>query len=194
VGELDSLDLIAQTERMNAKHIISLLLILFVSFTAYADPVPSPEQTVGMFTGVGLALSCEVAAVLFLLRRHHYRIGMLGVCLFVLNVLTFFGAFETPLTRVLIDATDFPEMLCVLIIEGAIVLCEAIALFLLVRLPFIRMPESTSITIQTSILVSCVGNMTSFISGWFFIRSFMWLFWQSHGMMRGVGYFRYLMP
>jgi len=178
---------------MSTKQFICLFGFAFVALTAYANPKPAPEQTIGMYSGVVLALACEIAVVLFLLRKYHFRTGVLGAFLCGLNALTFAGAFETPLERVLY-ATGLPDSICLILVEGGIVLCEAIALYYFVRLPFVRSPQSLNISFLTAIIIYCVGNATSFVTGWFFIRSFMWFYWRSHGIGHGVGYFRSLMP
>jgi len=176
---------------MSRKQFVCLVGFAFVALSAHANPKPAPEQTVGMYSGVVLALVCEIAVVLFLLRKYHFRTGVLCAFLCILNALTFTGAFETPWSQYLYDI-GIPGSICLLLVEGSIVLCEAIFLYFFVRLPVARSTQSLNISFLTAVTISCIGNVTSFVAGWFLIKSFMWFFWWFHGH-RGAGYFRSLM-
>lgn len=180
--------------KRKASRCLNLGILLFFLFgsTAYADPRPSPEQNVAVFSGAGLALVCEVLVVLFAVQRYRYRAVPLGLCLYFINVLFYTCAFETPFFDLLQQVTRAPGRTVLLVVELGIVVFEAAALFYLVRFPFVRSSHSTNISFMAAVMVSCIGNLTSYVTGWFFIRSFMWFYWRSLGLGSG-GYFHYLL-
>lgn len=169
-----------RTKRYLNRYIqLTILLFFLLGDTAYANPrPPSTKQLTAAYTGVGLALACEVLILLLAVRRYHYRVFPLGLCLFFVNVLSFTGAFMTPFSKFLLRVTHFSDGIALIVTELCIVAFETAALFYLVKLPFIRSPQSRNISLKASLVVTCLGNLTSFATGFVFVWLAQWIFWR----------------
>lgn len=161
--------------------------------SAWAYPQPVTEPAVPFYTGVLLALMCEVAVVVWLTRRRGFHSFRLALVYFVLTGGTYVTALHGGVMSRLQQWVPVSDLGILGLTEILIVGVEGVVLAGLTRWTVLCRAEAKPLSLAAALGVATLANATSFAAGWFFMRSFFWLHYVARGMAPGR-YWEFLLP
>ena len=130
---------------------VTLCLQVLIVSQAHANLVTDQKLTSQLVLIAVLVLAGEACLVTWLFRRRGLNCKYFGGALFIVNLLTwaiFFKVYRSLIANVYL-------------IEASIVILEAVAIFYISRLPFIRSMSNKPVGILGAVISSVLGNLFS---------------------------------